>query len=319
MELPVTVYRYTDPGAPQLVNCTPSEWINILKKCLVEGYGDKAPLGWTLAFENVQTQKVAFRNSIANGGSGGYFQFWSSTGDNNSQRDCYIKCAGDMSDLDVFTKACGLRTVTLSPSGKGWELIGTSRGFYLIQHRTDTTKMMVPANTIYWCYFIGDIYSFYPNDVNCFSIVSGNSTTGDLTTTPANSVIGWSGTLYAQLYAVDGVNASRVYSTTLPFANTASSSSPFNYDAEEYGLQNNFVMPFLEIPYNTNDAGGIPANISQSLPVCRGTIPGMRISSFIGYTNNNWPVDREFDGEVCILLRGVYSNKIWVSLGDWYA
>lgn len=319
MGLPVTVYRYTDPGAPQLVNSTPSEWINILKKCLVEGYGDKAPLGWTLAFENAGTQKVAFRNSIANGGSGGYFQFWSITGGNNSQQGCYIKCAGDMSDLDVFTKACGLRYATLSNSGKGWEIIGTSRGFYLIQHRTDSIKMQVAANTIYWCYFIGDIHSFYPNDVNCFSLISGNSTGGDLTSTPAGSVIGWSGTLYAQLYAVDGANASRMYAATLPFSNGSQNTSPFTNDAEASNLQHNFVMPYLEIAYNSNDASGVPANISPSLPVCRGTAPGMSVSSFLGYINNDWPVDRVFDGKTYTLLRGVFVNKLWINTGEWYA
>ncbi|MBS0043347.1 hypothetical protein KFE26_13710 [Shewanella sp. M16] len=318
MGLPVTVYRYTDPGAPQLVNATPSEWINILKKVLVEGYGNKAPLGWTLEFENAAAFKVAFRNSLANGGSGGYFQFWSANGGNTSQQGCYIKCAGDMSAIDVFSKACGLRAATLSNSGKGWEIIGTSRGFYLMQHRTDSPKMLVAANTIFWCYFIGDIHSFYSNDINCFSLISGNNTAGDLPSTPAGSVIGWTTTLSAQLYAVDGVNTSRMYSMTLPFVNTSSPGAPFLNDAEVSNLQHNFVMPYLEIAYNINDASGVPANISTSLPACRGTAPGMKVSSFVGYGNNNWPVDRIFDGITYILLRSVYNNKLWISTGDWY-
>lgn len=162
------------------------------------------------------------------------------------------------------------------------------------------------------------MHSFYPNDVNCFSLISG-SNSGDLTSAPAGSVIGWNGTLYAQLYAVDGVNASRMYAANLPFVNTSSNTSPFTNDAEQSNLQHIFAMPFLEISYNANDASGVPANISPSLPVCRGTIPGMKVSSFVGYVNNNWPVDRVFDGETYILLRSVYANKLWISTGDWYA
>ena len=75
MGLPVTVYRYTDPGAPQVNNGTPSEWINVLKKVLVEGYGTKVGLGWTVEFENAAAFKIAFRNKVADGGSGGYVQF----------------------------------------------------------------------------------------------------------------------------------------------------------------------------------------------------------------------------------------------------
>lgn len=81
MGLPVTVYRWDDDGAPQITNRTPSEMVDVLKKVLVTGYGTKASLGWNIAFEDVGTQKIAFRNNTTLG-SGGYVQFWCPEGTN---------------------------------------------------------------------------------------------------------------------------------------------------------------------------------------------------------------------------------------------
>ena len=66
----VTVYRWDDPGAPQIVDGRPSEFINVFKKCLVEGYGDKQPLGWQVQLEEA-INKISFINDVTAGGSGG--------------------------------------------------------------------------------------------------------------------------------------------------------------------------------------------------------------------------------------------------------
>lgn len=57
---PVKVYRSTDVGAPALdksANCV----ANILKACLVTGYGSKLGAGWTLAFEDMATKSKVLR------------------------------------------------------------------------------------------------------------------------------------------------------------------------------------------------------------------------------------------------------------------
>jgi hypothetical protein len=51
---PVTVYRSTDTGAPQLTNAVGS-LKTVLKACLVEGYGSRPSLGWEMPFENTTT------------------------------------------------------------------------------------------------------------------------------------------------------------------------------------------------------------------------------------------------------------------------
>lgn len=61
--IPVKVYRWDDPGAPQVHNA-PGSIKTILKACLSTGYGDgeqrKAPLGWDMLFE--EEQKACFKS-----------------------------------------------------------------------------------------------------------------------------------------------------------------------------------------------------------------------------------------------------------------
>lgn len=47
MALPVTMYRWDDPGAPQLSQ-TQGSAVDVIKKCLIDGYGTKEPAGWVI-------------------------------------------------------------------------------------------------------------------------------------------------------------------------------------------------------------------------------------------------------------------------------
>lgn len=71
----VTVYKSNDTGATTLDSLNGGKsLINILKACLVNGYGAKAAAGWTIALEDAPNNKIIFRNSAANG-TGRYFRF----------------------------------------------------------------------------------------------------------------------------------------------------------------------------------------------------------------------------------------------------
>ncbi|MCU8106065.1 hypothetical protein L5M38_16190 [Shewanella sp. SM101] len=311
MGLPVTVYRYTDAGAPQLVNATPSEWINILKKVLVEGYGDKAPLGWTLEFENAGAFKVAFRNSLTDGGCGGYFQFWSSNGANTAGGTCYLNAALGMSALDTFIKPIGLRALPLSSAGKGWEIIGTSRGFYIIQHRSvEPITMYTATQSQQICYFIGDIQSFIANDMHAFTIVSANTTDGDNGSTSYVVInLGNQGSCFSRLYASDGSAPYSFYKYSYMFPTVTNAVTD---GAEGIGVQHIMAPAILNLSYNATN------NSSQVLPTARGVVPGLYESSFCGYRDAVWPIDVDINGATFTLLRGYYTCKLWISTGDWY-
>lgn len=67
----VTIYRSTDPGAPALpANSSyirASFFMDIIKQCLVTGYGSKAGAGWTLRYEDTTANKRRLAVSNGNG------------------------------------------------------------------------------------------------------------------------------------------------------------------------------------------------------------------------------------------------------------
>jgi hypothetical protein len=60
------VYKWTDANAPVLSG-TAGSLINVLTKCLVDGYGEMAGAGWERTFANVALTIAAFRNIAGNG------------------------------------------------------------------------------------------------------------------------------------------------------------------------------------------------------------------------------------------------------------
>ncbi|MCU8051466.1 hypothetical protein L5M91_06890 [Shewanella sp. SM43] len=307
MGLPVTVYRYTDAGAPQLTNGTPSEWINILKKVLVEGYGSKAPLGWTLEFENAAVHSAAFRNSITDGGSGGYVKFYSTDGSNVAYKTIVMKCALSMTSIDSFVKPLWARGLLSASSTKGWEIIGTSRGFYLIQHYTaNLLNGLQGYGYDTQVYFIGDIESSVANDAGVFTVVSGEAVNADNVNSNGITVNG--STWGAQLYSSDGGNSSMMYSFTKPssYRNSAAADG----DAELLGI-NHIMLP-------TPIIGALAQNINVQSPAGRGHVPGLYTSTFAGYRTVNWPKEITQSGVVWVLLRSYNSPQHWVKTGTWY-
>ena len=307
MGLPVTVYRYTDAGAPQLTNGTPSEWINILKKVLVEGYGSKSPLGWTLEFENAGSFKVAFRNSLANGGSGGYVQFSSASGGNAADTSLLMKCAIGMTAIDTFFKGFWQRALVNGSEYRGWEIIGTSRSFYLILHKTSDLKNQYLGFTQdFQTYFIGDVHSHLTNDTGCFAIAADGSSATDQTS--SQGIIGLNYNCMVQLYATDASNNSLFYKAR-QYSFFKGSTSLIN-DAESLGIDH-VMMP-------TPIYADISQNDSSITPFSRGVLPGLYISSFAGYSNQNWPKELTFNGVKWLLLRSYYSPQFWINTGNWY-
>lgn len=307
MGLPVTVYRHTDVGAPQLTNGTPSEWINILKKVLVEGYGSKSPLGWTLEFENAAVYSAAFRNSITDGGSGGYVKFYSIDGSNVASKTIVMKCALSMTSIDTFVKPLWTRGLLSASSTKGWEIIGTSRGFYLILHYTaNLLNGLQGYGFDTQVYFIGDIESSVVNDAGRFTIVMSNATAGD--TTAGDGITMYNSALAAQLYNSDGSNSNTMYSFTK--SNLYKNSVAPNGDAELLGI-NHIMSP-------TPIIGALTQNTSVESPVGRGHVPGLYTSSFAGYRTVNWPKEITQSGIVWVLLRSYNSPQQWIKTGTWY-
>ncbi|WP_351123324.1 hypothetical protein [Shewanella sp. T24-MNA-CIBAN-0130] len=315
MGLPVTVYRWDDVGAPQMsASPTPSEVIAVLKACLVNGYGTKAPLGWSIAFEDVATSKIAFRNSTTEG-SGGFVQYWSENGTNNPNTQVHLRTGSAMSALDVFSHPSNLFNHYNLSSASEWVIVGTSISYCAIPRYDGHNLNYLSPSYNEVSYIIGDLDSNYINDITRFNIFANNTRT-DITA--AN---------YSHSLAYQGVNAcSSMYGVD---GNTKQNSHVIDYGIS-VGLTNSNdtleltgVIPVL-IPVVVRttspaltDIDGIKCSLSNKNPFIRGTIAGLYNICFCGYGDEQWPTIKNWNGQDYMLLRG-YFNSTWINITEWY-
>ncbi|MGI2078487.1 hypothetical protein [Shewanella putrefaciens] len=321
MGLPVTVYRWDDAGAPQFsASRTPSDFIDILKKCLVTGYGSKSGLGWTVAFENTDQNKIAFRNSTIDG-SGGYVQFWCPEGTNISTSRFSYKVAQGMSALDTFSKSSPIVNIKrlLDATYTHWLLIGTSVGFYFtVMANNDSTY-----NKGKYSCFIGDMQSNVPNDAARFI---ANSSTGDAVTgsnptwllsqddTPSYATV--------VLYPTDGGGVSLV-GQRRSLVEAGPTNTLNNSSDTSLGISPAYTMVAIRPSSVTyTDVNGTFVNSSLLQPYNRGFFPGLLISSFLGFktVEFNTNVSRIINGKNHILVPGnsLGGAVAWINIEEWY-
>lgn len=94
-----TIYRSDDADAP-ILDGLKGSLINVLKACLVDGYGDKSSAGWTLSLHAEADFKAIFQNDTITG-SGRYFRVQDngrvvsgSTTYHNEDRPCVASICG---------------------------------------------------------------------------------------------------------------------------------------------------------------------------------------------------------------------------------
>jgi hypothetical protein len=316
MGLPVTVYRNTDAGAPA-VPTKPSEWITVLKKCLVEGYGAKTPLGWVLDFEDASNVKAVFRNSAADGGSGGAVQIEAhSAGANTAGSLVRITCANSITGIDSFFNKVGYRTMATSNSlgnVRGWMIIGTSRGFWLIQESGETLNNSYNTGPFSHreYYFIGDVESFVPNDMSTFTLITTGNAMIDSASTAYGENLGSLGAgakFSCGLYDTDGGSGSATYSSDWTAV------SPYAYETITTDPQ------VIGVPINLKKISLChTAYTLVKLPACRGMATGIFGTNFVGYGGHPLPLIRTFEGNEYVLVTGMQSGSLFIQMsGEWY-
>jgi hypothetical protein len=320
MGLPVTVYRWDDVGAPQLsASPKPSEVIDVLKACLVNGYGDKTPLGWSVSFEDIATSKIVFTNDVSAGGSGGCVQFWSENGTNNPSTRFIVRSATSMLALDSFVNPSYMFQHYYGTSNNQWVIVGTSCGFYVFPHASSKTKNYLGTGAYEVQYFVGDIDSAFPNDLGRFTLWAQN-VTGDLPNvnySHALSILGGGDGVGGALYGVDG------NSTKVTYYNRTDALGLINSDAENpITLESSGITPVL-LPVmlvstsTATDHDGVKTQFSSINPYFRGILPGLTTMNFHGYNTADWPTERVINGSNYQLLRG-YTLGTWLNIDEWY-
>ncbi len=174
MSLTPTVYKSTDPGAP-LLSGQPGALVTLLDALLVNGYGaganQKAPLGWTRAFNGTNVR--VYRNSLTRG-TGFYLRV-----DDTSQRSSFLRGYSAMTDIDVgddptptpAQKPAGSRwekSFSASTDGRAWVAVGNEKFFYLFIDAANEFNRYAGAGM--YAYYAGDINSFKPGDRHNFAV-----------------------------------------------------------------------------------------------------------------------------------------------------
>lgn len=332
MAQPVTVYRWDDPGAPQITGRTPAEILDVLTKCLVDGYGAKAPLGWTRPFYDGATQAAAFRNNVAAGGSGGYVKFWSVAGTNTAGANMRTQSAKSMTDINTLIQPGYFGTFAANETVlQRWALIGTATGFYFFISRNIGAlgALMASGTYVNFSMFAGDFYSVIPNDAGRFVLIyqSGNSA-ADATTpswfytldyfqTQSHSMLSC-----VRIYDADNFDANINYGLFGQFSPNATNAS---YDGAPTN-QHILVPVLIGIgaistwgATSTLDRSGVVLNNSTTRPSLRGVLPGFFQSAFAGYRTSPWPTIVSINSADYWLLRNANSSPAgtFIKLGVW--
>ena len=153
--MPPRVYLSSDPGAPVL-QPTAGSFIAVLRACLVDGYGDKAPAGWTMPWSSGNPPT---RAAFQQGSRSGYPQWILYVDNSGSDAGLagYETLTGQDQGTGRFPAAGTFGVWTLGRQTESWILIADHRTFYFFTSDLGWDRGFGPV-------WFGDFVSFKPGD-----------------------------------------------------------------------------------------------------------------------------------------------------------
>lgn len=326
MAQPVTVYRWDDAGAPQVTDGRPSEYLDIIKKCLVDGYGAKLSLGWlTVLDEHLSVAPyLALKNDTVKGASGGVITF--SAADDIAGTFTKVQSCQSFIDKDnlinasssfVYRNPYNTETQIL----KNWMLIGTDSAFYFFVTPIELSNQNYLSSYACISFFTGDFKSHFSNDPARF--VSIASSSSDVNTH------GWSNMLTGKLGFNSGDSITNIY----PLDNSGAAISHSIISLlGNVGYVNNrpeisaatpdisvLVECYLMLgsdPYRHQNADYLN---SQTHPWLRGKMPGLFFSLEAGYRDVPMPHVKSINNINYFQMPAASSNVscVWINLEQW--
>ena len=158
------LFNSLDVSAPQLTSSIGS-LINVIKKCLVTGYGEKSGLGWEVLYDGAN--KLAIRSS----------NLFSSRSillidDNN---DSYSNVTGyknwdDVNNTGIDSFGTGFFVKNWSTTTPNWVLLGVDDVFYIFIQSEPTSSVMRAMSGF------GDMQNYYDSTKNCVLFASSGTT-----------------------------------------------------------------------------------------------------------------------------------------------
>lgn len=317
-----TLYKWDDAGAPQLTSQAQS-LLTILRKCLVEGYGSKTGLGWSISFDDAPSLRTVYRNAS---GKGEIRLAPASTPTGNSVR---FAAASSFADIDTAL-APGLSDLAITYwSGyeyNRWSIIGTSDAFYLLLWSSTLTESNSFAATRHQTYFFGNIISPIADDPHPFvaigrvrpspanTLLPSNYTQGAILSARFDAALSAS-QLDASTYisgGIDGAASQRVVNIISAISLTASSSTSHLYQPSHP-----LLVPPLPILLTELATPTAPPADKSGRPFIRGVIPGLTALGFWLQSLNGSVVDVGGTPHVALQTTMGSGTCLLISLGDW--
>lgn len=160
-----TVYKSTDGSAPTLSG-TADSLRQLLKACLVDGYGSQTAAGWAEAFTG--TNKAAYR---AASGNRLYFRLQDDAAGTGGAKEAQIRGFETMSDVDTGTgpfpadaqssltsnSLIARKSTTADATARVWIVVADALTCYVFIYTGDV------AST-YYSFGFGEFYSLLPSD-----------------------------------------------------------------------------------------------------------------------------------------------------------
>lgn len=228
-----TVYRSSDGSAPVLTG-TAGDLVNLLDKCLVDGYGAKSGAGWSKAFtaSNQRSYRQGagsqFYLDVDDRGASGVL---TGTTPKEAAVRGYEVMTAVSTGTNPFPTAAQLavatsnwrKSVTADTVPRGWWLIADDRTFTLAIQTGDVVGA-------YYVYHFGDFYSYKASDaykcaVSCRTTVNAAGTAGTVEGAVLSTVIttGLGGWFEARIAAGTGTSVNFAlcsFGTTVPVSDT---------------------------------------------------------------------------------------------------
>lgn len=173
--MPAALVRRSDDTSAPVLTGQSGSLISLLDAVLVDGYGDKAALGWTKPYSD--TNEAAYRIDPTDG-TGFYIYIDDSFGTYAEIRGYESMTAID-SGTNPFpytslTKVRIVKSDSSDSTARPWIIYGDNRGIWLLVYRGYTDFYYYSRSGLHW---IGDFITKVPSDTWACAVIGGNSTT----------------------------------------------------------------------------------------------------------------------------------------------
>lgn len=329
MSLPVTVYRWDDPGAPQLQNRTYAEWLEILRKCLVDGYGTKQPAGWSVILDDAANNYMIFKTGDNVPGYPGGCMWLSAKNKNGSNNEIMqVRTAPVISLSNPDWASVPGVSYLYSWGGSyatKWIVIATAVSFYILTS-SDYKPKMAQGTYEHPAFGIGSIDSFYVNDVNGFGILTVHTNSDNISASWQFSIgFTGNGSLVGRYGQVTGEDTRKTHEINLVCPDSLSLTTSHNGEGSPNPIYSKMTIVIdaysASNPTDTyKDSEGVLFKDSLLQPQVRGQFPGLLVSSSAAYSDAIFPVTKVINGAEHYLVPNPHNGacSYWINAESWY-